>query len=119
VTAPQLGSSSVTPVRLLLLALVSTDLLVPAGMSLSFRTVGVAAARHVDCASQASHDGDDEHARGSVVRLCICCSAETDTAAPRSEPMLRLPSQPHDVAVATAPIAEAHVRRVFRPPIAA
>jgi hypothetical protein len=110
----------VTPVRLLL-ALVVTDLLVPAGMSLSSGAVAAAAAAadHVDCASQTSHDGDDEHARGALVRVCVCCSAEPDTAAPRSEPTLQLPSEPHDVAVASGPITEAYIRLPFRPPMAA
>jgi hypothetical protein len=107
----------VTPVRLLLLALVVTDLLVPAGMSLSSGAVAVA--DHVDCASQTSHDGDDDHTRGALVRVCVCCSAEPETAAPRSEPTLQLPSEPHDVAVASGPITEAYIRLPFRPPMAA
>jgi hypothetical protein len=118
VPAPQLGLSAVTPVRLLLLALVVTDLLVPAGMSLSSSAVAVAASEHVECA-QPSHDGDDEHARGSLVRLCVCCSAETETAAPRCEPTPRLPSEPHDLTAASAPITDEHVRLPFRPPMAA
>jgi hypothetical protein len=111
----------VTPVRLLLVALVVTDLLVPAGMSLSSGAVAAAAAAadHVDCASQTSHDGDDEHARGALVRVCVCCSAEPETAAPWSEPTLQLPSEPHDVAVASGPITEAYIRLPFRPPMAA
>ena len=108
-----------TTVRLLLLALVVADLLVPAGMSLSSGgAIAVAASEDVECA-QSSHDGDDEHARGSVVRLCVYCSAETETAAPRSEPTLRLPSEPHADAAVTAPITEEHVRLPFRPPMAA
>ena len=96
--APTLGSSSVTTVRLLLLALVVTDLLVPASMSLSSSAVAVAASEDAGCA---------------------CCSFETETAAPRAEPTLRLPSEPHDVAAASAPITAEHVRLPFRPPMAA
>ena len=107
-----------TPVRLLLLALVVPDLLVPAGMSLSSSAFAVAASEHVECA-QPSPGGDDEHARGSVVRLCVCCSAETETAAPRCEPTPRPPSEPHDLAAASVPITEEHARLPFRPPIAA
>ena len=87
-----------TTVRLLLLALVVTDLLVPAGMSLSSSAVAVAASEDAGCA---------------------CCSSETETAAPRSEPTLRLPSERRDVSAARAPITEEHVRLPFRPPMAA
>lgn len=91
---PTLGSATVTPVRLLLLALVVIGSLPLAGSGLPSGVVAVAAAADV------------------------CCSAEPETAVPRSEHALALPSRPLELTAASAPFTGEHVRLPFRPPIA-
>jgi len=107
----------VTSVRLLLLAFVVTDFLPTAGTSLLSGAVAVAAMASVGCV-EASHHGDDEHAGGSLVHLCACCSAEPETAVPRSGRTPLLPSSPHELAAASAPLTGEYVRLPFRPPMA-